>query len=94
MILCDSDYSFFPNFVRSLSIVFPINPKFPVIANFKRSIGEFFCCEKTNEDISAKQVCKTKCSIEVTNLGTYHGGVLPIVLSFNGGSPSNNTTPN
>ena len=46
MILWDSDYSLLPNLVGNLSVVFRINPKFPVIASFKRFVGEFFLpCE-------------------------------------------------
>ena len=33
------------------------------------------CCEKTNENISAKQI--SECFIWVTNLGKIHGDVLP-----------------
>ena len=53
-----------------------IDPKFPVIPNFKRSFEEFFVCwEKANEDDSVKQVCR--CFIWVTDLGTIHVEVLP-----------------
>ena len=37
----------------------------------------FVCWEKTIEDASAKQVCRPKCFLWVTNVETIHGEVLP-----------------
>ena len=72
---CRSDYSFFSKLVGNLFAESLINPKFPVIANFQRSTGEFFCWQKRNEGISARQLCK--CFIWVTNIWTNHEEVLP-----------------
>ena len=83
----DSTMKFSANFGKKWIVCVQesrINPKFPVIAHFRRSIGKLLFAERRwmkhsnslDEDILAKQICK--CFIWVTNLGRIHGEVLPI----------------
>ena len=66
----------FPKLVRNLLVESRINSKFFRDCKFYKIYRRMFvCCEKTNEDIFAKQVCKR--FTWVTNLWKVHAEVLP-----------------